>query len=119
MATAQQKTAAKKITAKKITARKQTAKQASPIQEKTPLGDYIREGFGYGIGFNFAQILFTAVGLGIFIVGFILWKREQKKPKETRSRGMTITGFVLMGLGCVVGFTFGGMILLGAIGEEM
>jgi hypothetical protein len=113
-------TVQRKATVKKTTAKRQTAKKTTPTQEqKTPLGDYIREGFGYGIGFNFAQILFTAVGLGIFIVGFILWKREQKKPKETRSRGMTITGIVLMGLGCVVGFTFGGMILLGAIGEEM
>jgi hypothetical protein len=78
-----------------------------------------RTGFGLGLGFAAVNMLLIGVALLLFIPGFIMLNKEQKKPKEEQNQGTKIFAFVLMGLGVVVGLGFGGGALLGEIGEEL
>jgi hypothetical protein len=83
------------------------------------LGEYIKAGFGLGIGSIIALILFMLVAIGFFIGGFIIVHRELKKPKEQRSTSMLTIGFILMGLGMVVGLGFGAPMFFSSLGEAL
>ncbi len=65
--------------------------------------NYWKAGFGTSAGFA-TTIL---VGLALFIPGFILVTRENKKSKK--NTGLLVLGFILMFLGVALGFgLFGG-----------
>jgi predicted permease len=83
------------------------------------LGEYIKAGFGVTIGSIAALILFLLVAIGIFIGGWIIVHKELKKPKDKRSTSMLVIGFILMGLGMVVGLGFGAPMFFASLGEAM
>lgn len=82
-------------------------------------GSLIRIGFGLGLGSAGVFILLTLVALLFFVPGYILLNREQKKPKEEQNSTNKTIGFVLMGLGVVIGLGFGAGAFLGEIGQEL
>lgn len=69
----------------------------------------IKTGFGLSLGFNLLTIIMIIVAIALFVPGFILVRREQKKAKngEEENNARKITGYVLMGFGMVFGFGFG------------
>lgn len=71
-------------------------------------------GFFSGLGSSLATMIFTFVGLLFFIPGLIMVMRQTKKPKEERSKGMIITGFVLMAIGMLFGMGMG-LVLFGGL----
>lgn len=83
------------------------------------LGTLIKNGFGLGLGLGFGSILamiaFMAVGIGLFIGGYIMFMKEKKSEKPVQSK--KIVGVVLMGLGCLIGLGFGAPMLLESIGD--
>lgn len=81
------------------------------------IGDYMRLGFGTTLGSIFALLIFMAIGMGLFFGGYVLYKRESKKPATEQSSGKKIGGLVLMGLGCLVALGFGAPILLESVGD--
>jgi hypothetical protein len=79
-------------------------------QNRTPsnynsntFGNYFYMGFGVGLGFIVVQIIFSFIAIALFISGFILLKREQKKKEkgEPVNNGLKIFAYVLMGLAVV------------------
>lgn len=82
-----------------------------------PMRDYVRVGFGVTLGSIAAMLIFLMIGMGLFIGGYVLYKREAKKPKEKQNNGAKIGGIVLMALGCLVGIGFGAPLLLDSIGD--
>lgn len=83
------------------------------------LGEYIKAGFGLGVGSILALMIFILIAAGLFIGGFIMVHRELKKPKDQRSTATLVIGFILMGLGMVVGLGFGAPMFFGALGEAI
>lgn len=83
------------------------------------LGEYIKAGFGLGIGSILALMIFMLIAAGLFIGGFILVYRELKKPKEQRSTSKLVIGFILMVLGMIVGLGFGAPMFFSALGEAI
>jgi hypothetical protein len=81
--------------------------------------ELIKTGFGISVGSILALLIFFALGIGIFIWGFIFVKREMKKPSAERHKGKLITGFVLMGLGMLLCLGFGAPIFFGLLGESL
>ena len=79
--------------------------------------------FKIGLALNLAgivlMIVLLLVAAGLFVGGFILVKKELKKQKEQRNMGKLVTGYVLMGLGMVVGLGFGAPIFLELLGESL
>lgn len=74
----------------------------------TSFGEYFRMGFGVGLGSGVAFMILILVALAFFIPGFIMVKRQLKiEKKEDRSTSKLVAGFVLMGIGMVVGLGFG------------
>lgn len=65
--------------------------------------NYWKAGFGTGTGFATTLI----VGMALFIPGFIIVTRENKKSKKNTA--LLVMGFILMFLGVALGFgLFGG-----------
>lgn len=79
----------------------------------------MKAGFGLGLGSAMAAVLFVAVGVALFVPGYIIVAKQNKKPKEERSTALLVTGFVLMGLGMIVGLGFGAGPFFGALGESL
>lgn len=67
---------------------------------------YFQFGFFAGLGSGLATLIFTLVGMLFFIPGLIIVLKQNKKPKEQRNKGLLITGFILMGIGLIVGAIF-------------
>ena len=86
----------------------------------TPMMNYMRVGFGLGIGWIGSFILMMFVAMLFFIPGFILLQREQAKEKkgEEANGTMKIVAYILMGLGVILGLGFGGGVLLEELGGE-
>lgn len=82
-------------------------------------GSFIKAGFGLGIGSILAMIIFMIIALALFIPGFIIVKKQHAKPKGERETGLLVTGYVLMGLGVVLGLGFGGSALLSLLSEDI
>lgn len=83
------------------------------------IGDYFKAGFGIALGSIVALMIFMLVAIGLFIGGWIIVHKELKKPKEQRSTSMMVIGFILMGLGMVVGLGFGAPMFFSSLGESM
>jgi uncharacterized membrane protein YfcA len=84
---------------------------------KTPIMNYARSSFGFGLGFLASYMLFIFLGMLFFIPGLYLMRRERAKPVEQRDRMMQIIGFVLMIIGAVFGLGMGFGILGDSIGD--
>lgn len=83
------------------------------------IGEYFKAGFGITLGSIVALMIFMLVAIGLFIGGWIIVRKETKKPKEQRSTSMMVIGFILMGLGMVVGLGFGAPMFFSSLGEAM
>lgn len=79
------------------------------------LKSLVKTGFGLGIGIGLASMIFLAVGMALFIGGYVMFMKEKKSSQPVQSK--KIFGIVLMGLGCIIGLGFGGPILLDSIGD--
>jgi uncharacterized membrane protein len=79
----------------------------------------VKMAFAFSIGGWLATIVFLAIGLSLFVGGFVLLNREQKKPEQEQSGFNKGIGFALMGVGVIVGGGVGFGSLLGEIGEEI
>jgi len=75
----------------------------------------IKQGFGLGIGFISAQVIFIFVGILFFIPGYLLFVSQEKKTDPTVSK--QISGLVLMLLGVVLAGGIGFGFLIDAIGD--
>ena len=75
----------------------------------------IKQGFGLGIGFLSAQVIFIFVGILLFIPGYLLFVSQEKKTDPTVSK--QISGLVLMFLGVVLVGGIGFGFLIDAIGD--
>lgn len=90
---------------------------APPPPAASPgIGEYIRIGFGISLGSIFALIISMAVALALFVPGFVIVVRQRKLPKEERSTGWLVFGFVLMALGVAAGLGLGFGALIGELG---
>jgi hypothetical protein len=67
----------------------------------------IKQGFGLGIGFISAQVIFILVGILFFVPGYLLFVSQEKKKDPSVSK--QISGLVLM----IVGVALAGGIGLG------
>jgi len=69
--------------------------------------NFIKQGFGLGVGFKFSVILFMIIGFLFFLPGYIIYKKELDAGK--RGTSIQIGGVVLMGIGVIImgGFGFG------------
>ena len=75
----------------------------------------IKQGFGLGIGFISAQVIFIFVGILFFIPGYLLFVSQENKTDPTVSK--QISGLVLMLLGVVLAGGIGFGFLIDAIGD--
>ena len=85
----------------------------------SPLGWFIKAGFGTMIGGILALLIFLGIGIGLFVIGFILLKKEQKQGKDQQSQGIIITAYILMGLGMLVGLGFGAPVFFDLLMESL
>ena len=76
-------------------------------------------GFYGGLGSGLALMIFTFIGMVLFIPGLIIVMKQNKMPKEQRSTGMLVLGFALMGLGMIFGMGLGFGVFAMALGENM
>jgi hypothetical protein len=86
----------------------------------TPIMNYARVGFGFGIGWIGSFILMMLVAMLFFIPGFVLLQREQAKEKKGEEPNGTIkvVAYILMVIGVILGLGFGGGALLEELGGE-
>jgi formate hydrogenlyase subunit 3/multisubunit Na+/H+ antiporter MnhD subunit len=76
-------------------------------------------GFGLTVGSIAATLIFIAIGMLLFIPGFLIVKNEQKKPAGQQSAGLKALGYILMIIGCLVALGLGFGMLLGMLGDEL
>jgi hypothetical protein len=92
----------------------------APIAQKSPsIKEFIKAGFGLGIGSVLAFMMFIAIAACFFVPGFIIVTKQQKKPKEERSTGLLVLGYILMGVGMIVGLGFGAGVFFGSLSEDL
>lgn len=90
------------------------------MAKKSPtIRSYAAAGFGLGLGGMMAGVVYVAVAALLFVPGFIIVTKQNKKPKEERSTGMLVLGFVLMGVGMIVGLGFGATAFFTELGENL
>uniref|UniRef100_A0A6C0BIU3 Uncharacterized protein n=1 Tax=viral metagenome TaxID=1070528 RepID=A0A6C0BIU3_9ZZZZ len=75
----------------------------------------IKQGFGLGIGFLSAHMIFIFVGILFFIPGYLLFVSQENKTDPTVSK--QISGLILMLLGVVLAGGIGFGFLIDAIGD--
>lgn len=80
------------------------------------LGDIAYTSFGVGLGFMASIVVYTFVGMLLFVPGFILLKSEQKR-KEPRDY-VKIIAYVLMGMGMVIALGLGAGVFFSELGGE-
>jgi hypothetical protein len=99
--------------------KKEMLQQQQQQQHSPTLGEYAKMGFGLGIGSLFITIILILVAAAIFIPGFIIVKKENKKEKDDKSKGMLILGYILMGLGMIIGIGFGAATFFDMLGDSI
>lgn len=85
----------------------------------TSIGDFMKAGFGLTLGSFLASIIFMFLAVILFVPGFIMVTKQQKKPKDQRNTTVWITGYVLMGLGMILGLGFGAGAFFGTLGNDL
>jgi uncharacterized oligopeptide transporter (OPT) family protein len=80
--------------------------------------NYAKPAFGMGLGIFGSLIFYMFIAVVFFVSGFVLLKREQKKPKEQQSDGMKGLAYALMAFGMIFGLGFGGGIFFSELGGE-
>lgn len=83
------------------------------------VGQFVTAGFGVGVGSMFATMIFMLIAVALFVPGYIIVKKQNVKKKEERSTGTLVIGFILMGLGMVLGLGFGAGVFFGALGDSL
>ena len=83
------------------------------------MGDMVKAGFGLTIGGMLASIMFLIVAMAMFVPGFIMVKKEHKKSKVERNGTTMVVGYVLMGLGMVIGLGFGATTFFSTLSEDI
>lgn len=73
-----------------------------------------RNAFAFGLGAFAASLVFVAAGISLFLGGFVLRNKEQKKPEEEQERWKVNAGLGMMVVGVIIA---GGAGLSGLIGE--
>jgi len=81
--------------------------------------DYMRLGFGTALGSLLAMLIFIAIGMTLFIIGYVMFAKEKKKEGKDQSQARKIGGLILMGVGCLVGLGLGFPVLLESIGDSI
>lgn len=69
--------------------------------------DYIKIGFGIGVGSNLASMIYIFIGMLFFFPGLYLLSKERKKTKEEQNKTNMIIAYVLMALGALFGLGLG------------
>jgi uncharacterized membrane protein HdeD (DUF308 family) len=62
--------------------------------------NYLKAGFGTSLGFAMTIL----IGVLLFLPGYIIVTRENKKVKSDRNTGTLVLGFILMFVGVALGF---------------
>jgi hypothetical protein len=83
------------------------------------LGEYMKFGFGVGLGGAAAFALVLVVAMVFFIPGFIIVIKQHKLPSEDRSTTLLVLGYILMGIGVIVGGGFGATAFLSTMADDM
>ena len=78
-----------------------------------------KEGMALSAGSMVVQMVFVGVGLLLFIPGLVIVMTQMKKPKKEQNGSLKIVGYVLMGLGVVVGMGTGAYFLMGMVTEDI
>ena len=98
-------------------------RQRSPPSPKDngsgDMGEYMKAGFGLSMGSFAAFMLLTLIAMIFFIPGFIIVVKQNKKPKGERDTTWLVVGFVLMGLGMVIGLGFGAGAFFGELSSDL
>jgi hypothetical protein len=76
-------------------------------------------GFFGGLGSGLATMIFMFVGLLFFIPGLIIVLKQHKLPKEKRSKGLLVTGYILLAIGAIVGMGLGVGVSAGLLAAEV
>ena len=92
---------------------------AKAQNNQNSMGSMVRLGFGLTLGGLLASIIFFAVAIAFFIPGFIIVKKQQKKEKAARNGTTLVIGYVLMGLGMVIGLGFGAGVFFSTLSEDL
>lgn len=82
-------------------------------------GGLVADAFKLGLGSALAYMLLIAIAAALFIPGFILVWRENKKPKDKRRQALKITGYVLMAIGMIAGLGFGANAFFLSLGADI
>lgn len=87
------------------------------MAKKLPsLMSYARPAFGTGLGLFGSVIVYMFIAMLFFIPGFVLLKTEKKKPEDKQNTSYIVIAYILMVIGCAIGFGFGAGELLGELG---
>ena len=65
--------------------------------------EYVKIGFGTGLGFHLVSILMIIVGIIIITPGAYILYKQSKQPKHLRSTSLMIGGIILIVIGIIVG----------------
>jgi hypothetical protein len=77
------------------------------VPKKESAMSLIKFGFFTGLGSWLSLMVFIFIGLLFFIPGLIVVMKQNNKPKEERKKGLLILGFILMGIGMIIGMGMG------------
>ena len=88
-------------------------------KKSSALKGLITIGFGITLGSLLATLLFILLAMCLFVPGFIIVYKQNKLPKEKRNTALLVLGFILMGLGVVIGLGFGAGVFFSQLGEEL
>lgn len=80
------------------------------------LKSLVKTGFGLGVGFQFASIIFLIIGMAFFIPGYLMFKSASEK-KESSTSSSKIGGIILMAIGAAIGGGLGFGALLDSLGD--
>lgn len=80
------------------------------------LGEIAYTSFGVGLGFMASIIVYTFIGMLLFVPGFILLKKEQKKQQPSDT--IKIVAYVLMGMGMIIALGLGAGVFFSELGGE-